>query len=113
MSPPRPLRRPLPRTRAPYRERKIKREPRYIFKAGSPVFILEARGGSRYVMQAYAQTVDKTLAYADLPKLGARLKLPTGWQYTTMVPDQDLVVGAQGEGTAVQDDLQDTYQNLN
>jgi hypothetical protein len=97
----------------PYRERTIKRETRYIFKAGSPVFVLEARGGSRYVMQAYAQTVDKTLAYADLPKLGARLKLPSGWRYTMMVPDKDLVVGAQGEATVVQDDFQDTYQKLN
>jgi hypothetical protein len=96
----------------PYRERTINRETRYVFKAGSPVFILAAPGGSRYVMQAYAQIVDKTLSYADLPVLGTRLKLPTGWRYATMVPDKDLIVGAQGKATVVQDELQDTYQKL-
>lgn len=96
----------------PYRERTIDRETRYVFKAGSPVFLLEARNGSRYVMQAYAQIVDKTLSYADLPGLGARLKLPSGWRYTTMVPDKDVIVGAQGKATVVQDDLQDTYQKV-
>ena len=45
----------------PYRETTIDRDTIYIFKAGSPVFMLEAADGSRYVMQAYAQIVDKTL----------------------------------------------------
>jgi hypothetical protein len=96
----------------PYRERTINRETRYVFKAGSPVFMLEAPDGSRYVMQAYAQIVDKALSYADLLTLGTRLKLPTGWRYATMVPDKDLIVGAQGKATVVQDNLQDTYQRL-
>ena len=45
-------------------------------------------------MQAYAQIVDKSLTYADLPGLGSRLKLPSGWRYTSMVPESDLVLGA-------------------
>ena len=45
----------------PYREQTINRDTLYAFKAGSPVFLLEAPDGSRYVMQAYAQIVDKTL----------------------------------------------------
>ena len=47
----------------PYREITIDRDTIYRFKAGSPVFLLEAPGGSRYIMQAYAQIVDKTLTY--------------------------------------------------
>ena len=47
-----------------------------------------------------------------LPTLGGRLKLPTGWRYDTMTPDADLVLGAKGKATIVQDDLADTYQKL-
>ena len=97
----------------PYRERTINRETRYVFEAGKPVFVLVAPNGSRYAMQAYAQIVDKTLSYDDMPKLGTRLKLPQGWQYTVLVPDKDLVVGAQGKATVVQDELDNTYRKLN
>ena len=72
----------------PYREQTINRDTIYSFKAGSPVFMLEAADGSRYVMQAYAQIVDKTLDYAALPTLGGKLKLPSGWRYSSMVPDK-------------------------
>jgi len=98
--------------REPYRARAVGRETRYLYKAGSPVFLLEAPDGSRYVMQAYAQIVDKTLSYADLPAFGARLRMPSGWRYVTMVPENNLVVGAHGEATVVQDELQNTYQKL-
>jgi hypothetical protein len=96
----------------PYRETTINRETRYRFKAGNPIFMLEAPDGSRYVMQAYAQIVAKDLTYADLPSLGSRLKLPSGWRYTTTAPEQDLVLGAAGKATVVQDELENTYQKL-
>jgi hypothetical protein len=96
----------------PYREQTINRDTVYTFKAGRPVFMLEAVDGSRYAMQAYAQIVDKTLTYDDLPKLGAKLKLPSGWRYKSMTPDQDLVLGAQGTATVIQDELENTYQKL-
>jgi hypothetical protein len=96
-----------------YREHTINRETRYVFNAAKPVFVLAAPDGTRYVMQAYAQIVDKGLSYDDLPTLGARLKLPKGWSYTVLVPDKDLVLGAQGKATVIQDDFDDTYQKLN
>jgi hypothetical protein len=96
----------------PYREQLINRDTIYTFKAGRPAFMLEAADGSRYVMQAYSQIVDKTLSYADLPTLGAKLKLPTGWRYSSTVPGQDLVLGAKGTATVVQDELENTYQKL-
>jgi len=99
------------RTR-PYRERTIARETRYVFRAGQPVFLLVRPDGGRYAMQSYAQMIDKSLAYADLPALGSRLKLPAGWRYETMTPDADLMLGAQGKATVIQDDLDDTYQKL-
>jgi hypothetical protein len=70
----------------PFREQTINRDTVYTFKAGRPVFMLEAADGSRYAMQAYAQIVDKTLTYDDLPGLGAKLKLPSGWRYSSTVP---------------------------
>jgi hypothetical protein len=96
----------------PYRERTVDRETRYIFQAGRPVFLLVRPDGARYAMQSYAETTDKSLSYADLPTLGSRLKLPAGWRYDTMTPDADLVLGAKGKATIVQDDLADTYQKL-
>ena len=96
----------------PYREEIIDRDTVYLFKAGQPVFMLQAPDGSRYVMQAYAAIVDKTLTYDDLPALGAKLKLPSGWTYSPMVPDKDLILGAAGKATVVQDDLDNTYQKL-
>ena len=77
-----------------------------------PVFVLVAPDGKRYAMQAYAQMIDKTLSYDDLPGLGARLKLPAGWRYETFAPAADLVLGAKGEAIIVQDNLDDTYQKI-
>jgi hypothetical protein len=80
--------------RGAYQEKKVDRQTRYRFQAGNPVFVLDAPDGGRYVMQAYAQIVDKELTYASLPKLGARL------------------LGSRGQATIVQDDLQNTYQKM-
>jgi hypothetical protein len=96
----------------PYREQTINRDTVYRFKAGLPVHLLEASDGSRYAMQAYSQIVDKTLSYDDLATLGSRLKLPSGWRYTTTTPDQDPVLGAKGKATVIQDDFDNTYQKL-
>ena len=96
----------------PYRERTIERETRYVFRAGKPVFLLVRPDGVRYAMQSYAQIIDKSLSYDDLPALASRLKLPAGWRYEVMKPDTDLLLGAQGKATVVQDDLDDTYQKL-
>jgi hypothetical protein len=63
-------------------------------------------------MQAYAQIVDKSLSYDNLPTLGTTLELPSGWRYSSMVPDKDLVLGAAGKATVIQDKLENTYQKL-
>jgi hypothetical protein len=96
----------------PYRETTINRDTQYLFEAGKPVFLLTSSDGSRYIMQAYSQIVDKTLTYGDLPTLGAKLKLPSGWRYSATSPDKDLTVGAKGTATVVQDELENTYQKL-
>jgi len=44
--------------------------------------------------------------------LGARLKLLSGWRYEVMEPKSDLILGADGEASIVQDNLDDTYQKI-
>ncbi len=95
-----------------YAEQAIDRDTVYQFDAGKPVFQLTAPDGAVYVMQSYAAIVDPALTYDDLPGLGARLKLPAGWTYTTRVPDTDLVLKAAGKAIVIQDDLKNTYQKV-
>jgi hypothetical protein len=97
-------------TRAPYTDRVIERTNVWRWKAGRRVFELVAPGGDVYVMQSYAQIVDRGLRLRDLRRLGRRLDLPDGWRYRTRVLKEPLALGARGSATILQDDLQDTYQ---
>lgn len=96
----------------PFTEQTIDRQTTYRFDAGKPVFELTGPDGSVYVMQSYAQIVDPSLTYDDLPKLQSRLKLPEGWSYATRTPDQDLLLVITGKATVVQDNLKNTYQKI-
>lgn len=94
----------------PYAVRTIKRETTYVFDAGKPIFEITDDTGNVYVMQTYADIVDKTLTMDDLAGLGSRLKLPRGWRYSTRVLEQELRLTATGEAFLIQDDLQNSYQ---
>lgn len=96
----------------PFTEQTVDRSTVYRFRAGKPIFQLTGPDGSVYVMQSYAAIVDPALTYDDLPKLGARLKLPAGWSYSTRTPDEDLMLGAKDKAIVVQDDLKNTYQKI-
>jgi hypothetical protein len=93
----------------PYVERTVQRDSEFEFWTGSEIYELLAPDGSIYVMQSYAQIVDTELSESDLPGLGARLMLPSGWQYRARTLDATLVVSTPGEATVVQDELQNTY----
>jgi hypothetical protein len=69
----------------------------------SPVMAAALRGASRFCA---------VIDYVGLPALGNRSKLPPGWRYTTLTPETDLVLGAKGTATVVQDELENTYQKL-
>ena len=94
----------------PYTDRTIKRSNVWRWKRGRKVFELVAPGGDVYVMQAYAQIKDPNLTLAQLPRLGRRLDLPSGWCYRARRLRRDLVLVADGSATVLQDELQDTYQ---
>lgn len=96
--------------RQSYEVQRIARTTRYVYAAGQPVFELVDPAGRVFVMQAYAQIVDAGLTYAALPGLGARLRLPTGWQYRARTPEAPFELSSTGEAEVVQDELQNTYQ---
>jgi hypothetical protein len=96
--------------RTPYTDRTIERDNTWRWRSGRLVYELVAPGGDVYVMQSYSQIRDPKLSIGKLPRLGRRLDLPTGWRYRTRRLRRDLAVGANGQATIVQDDLQNTYQ---
>ena len=94
----------------PYVERHVNRGAVFFFDAGSPVYELVNPDGLAYVMQAYCVGVDPSLTEADLPGLGERLALPSGWTYRTRVLDEELVVDTTDTiATVLQDELENTY----
>jgi hypothetical protein len=104
---------PLDLMHRPYREIAVNVDARYTYKAETPVFVLRAPDGSRYIMQSYSQTVDKSLSYGDLPALADRLSLPTGWRYDQQYLETDLIVGGKGKNIILQDELENSYQKEN
>ena len=95
----------------PYKERVAPRGIALVFKQGSEIFFLTAPSGRVYVMQSMSQSVDPKLKLDDLPKLGARLKLPKGWSYQSGILNEDLQVGSLAENAVViRDELGNAYQ---
>ena len=90
----------------------VQRNTEYVFSGGKPIYQLVSPEGDVYIMQTYAQIVDPKLTINDLPTLGTRLKLPTGWQYRSTTPDQDLHLVVNGTAYVLQDDLQNSYQKV-
>ncbi len=93
-----------------YVPNQVQRDTIWVYKAGKPIFILTDPVGNEYVMQSYAQIVETTLMYKDLPNLASELSLPSGWQYSTRTLTQDLQMNSNGLATVVNDDLANSYQ---
>lgn len=93
-----------------YTPNKVRRETVFTFKAGSPVYELTSPAGEVYMMQSYAQIVDKTLSVDDLPHLGERLKLPPGWKFQTRTLASDYALKADGLAYVINDNLYNSYQ---
>ena len=55
--------------------------------------------------------IDKSLSY-DACRDGRAVEAADGWRYERLVPETDLVLGAHGAATIVQDDLDNTYQKI-
>ena len=95
---------------APYAEIVVDRDNAWVFGAGREIYELVNPSGEPHVMQSYSHQVDDTLTTSDLPSLGERLQLPTGWTFRARALTSELVVQATGQATVVQDELRNTYQ---
>ena len=93
-----------------YAPNQVQRDTIFVYKAGKPIFILTDPVGNEYVMQSYAQIVEPTLMYKDLPHLARELDLPQGWSYRTETLKQELQLNSNGLATIVNDDLANAYQ---
>jgi hypothetical protein len=98
--------------REPYTERTVRRTTVYVYDQDREVYELVAPDGSYYVMQSYSLALDPTLTEADLPTLGTRLRLPTGWRYQVRQLEEELVLRVDGEARVIQDDLENSYQRV-
>jgi hypothetical protein len=93
----------------PYSVRSITRDSEFIFFAGRPVYELVDGSMHVFTMQSYSQE-KVALTAQDLPALGARLTLPTGWSFRVRTLDATLSVKAKNQRqNVVQDDLSNTY----
>jgi len=93
-----------------YVPNEVQRDTTFTYNAGEPIFQLTDPDGNVYVMQSYAQIVDVTLTYEQLPTLANKLNLPAGWTYSTETLQQDFQLVATGIAHVVNDDLANSYQ---
>ena len=82
-------------------------------RQGSRVYILDDPQGTSFVMKSASLIVDPNQKFEDLKDLGSRLKLPAGWQFRTLILEQDLVFKTDNGATNItQDDLGNTYDRV-
>jgi hypothetical protein len=99
--------------RGPYTPGEIHRESKYLNSKCSKVFLLHSPEGRAYVMQSYATEVDKNLTFDQLPQLGSKLKLPSGYTFEVKTLTEDLTIDpgkANGVAHLIRDDLHDMYE---
>ncbi|MEO1477137.1 MAG: hypothetical protein AAFV01_01025 [Bacteroidota bacterium] len=94
----------------PYAPSTVLRTNVWEFKSGNEIYELTDPDGRVYVMQSFSQIIDPTLQEDELAALATRLDLPSGWQFSARVLDEDLDLVADGEAVVVVDDLRNTYQ---
>lgn len=93
-----------------YVPNQVQRDTIWTYRAGRPIFVLTSPEGDVYIMQSYAQIVDKTLTYMQLPDLASKLSLPPGWSYSTQTLTEDLNLASNGLAFVVNDNLYNSYQ---
>jgi haloalkane dehalogenase len=98
--------------RHPYTEQAVRRTTVYVWNQGREVYELIAPDGTSYVMQSYSLQVDPTLTEADLPTLGARLRLPDRWRYRARRLEAEWALAVDGEAHLIQDELENSYQRV-
>ena len=97
----------------PYFPHSVNRTAVFTYDAGARVYELHTPEGLTYVMQTYSVQIDPTLTEAQLTDLGARLKLPEGWTYTSQILDAPVkILSGTTPGHVLQDELGNSYSEL-
>jgi hypothetical protein len=96
----------------PFTETMIARDNSWIFRKGRRIHEVVSPTGSRYVMQAYTNTVDPGLNLKTLASVGSNplAAIPAGWKFRTRKLKRTLVVKSNGMATIVRDGLRCVYQ---
>lgn len=97
-----------------YRPMVSKRTSAMIFNAGETVYELITPEGAVYTMFSLSLKVDPENTIENLPTLGKRLTLPSGWQFRSRKLDQEMVLTATADSnppnTVVLDQFEGNYQ---
>ncbi|MGY3618273.1 hypothetical protein [Bradyrhizobium sp. USDA 10063] len=90
----------------PYHPVQSHRKSQIRFEKGKPVFVLEDKEGTPWVMQTH----DARWTYDDLKTLGDRFKKTDGWKYRMVMLDRELVVSTpQGYNWLMYDEFNNGY----
>ncbi len=91
-----------------------KRDSRMIFNAGETVYELITPQGAVYTMFSLSLKADPNNTIENLPTLGKRLTLPTGWKFRSRKLDKEMVLTAAADSnppnTIVLDQFEGNYQ---
>lgn len=97
-----------------YHPGQINRSNKYLFKAGTTVYLLDMPDGKVLVMQSWSDHVNKSETADTIKDLGGQFKeLPPGWKFRTKVLDRDLTVEPPPPthlAWVTQDEFLNTYQ---
>lgn len=90
-----------------------KRDTQLGINKGSPAFLLDDPDGESWCMKSASLILDPSQTYDSLKDLGSRLNLPPGWNFRSLILDQDLVLTPDnGAAKITQDDLGNTYDRV-
>ncbi len=97
---------------APYRQHQVMLETTWLYKAGRSVYELIDPQGQTFVMLSYS-VERRPLKESHLVGLGSQLSLPKGWQFKTLILNENLYLPAVNNSAVfIQDNLLNTYQRI-
>lgn len=100
--------------KGPFTPGRIQRASKYLYAAGSTVFVMRSPDKKAWVMQSYATEVDKTLTFDKLRGLAKQLKLPKGWTFEAVTLTKDLTIDPRrapdSKAHIIRDNLHNVYE---
>jgi hypothetical protein len=90
----------------------IHRDSKYLYARGSMVFLLRLPDGKTWVIQSYANEVDKDLSFDQRSNLASKSKLPDGFKFEVKTLTKNLTIDprkANDVAHVLWDNLHDIY----